>query len=118
MTKVAPNPSPFDLNISTRSVTNQNFTERGYKENEINKLKRQESELLDEMKSEGRCGKNCIWISYCIFAGAFNGIGAFIYASKYAQYGLVGVGVLGPVTFFSMLSWKIGRELSYRIKAG
>ena len=42
---------------------------------------------------------NCYWVTCGIGAGFCMGTGAFIYASKYAKYGLVGTGVLGPGIF-------------------
>ena len=54
-------------------------------EDELAELKRQETDLLVEIKFEGRCGKNCPWITYCVVAGCFMGTGSFIYASNYVQ---------------------------------
>ena len=44
------------------------------------------------------------------------GSGAFIYASKYSEYGLVGTGVLGPGAFLMYLAIKVAREVNFEAK--
>ena len=69
-------------------------------------LKSQESALLDQIKSEGRCGKDI-----SLAGGCCMGTGAFIYASNYAEYGLVGSGLLGPIPFVTTSIARISRAL-------
>jgi len=73
---------------------------------------------MDTIKSEGRCGKDIGWILCCIGAGFSMGTGAFIYASNYAEYGLFGAGVLGPIPFLTTSLAKIIREVHFRCKTG
>lgn len=64
----------------------------------------------------GGLGKNCVWITSCLFAGFFMGTGAFLYAANYSEYGLSGTGILGPGATIMFLLVKIFRELKHYYK--
>jgi len=72
--------------------------------------------MMEEMQSQGACGKNCGWIACCLAAGFMMGTGAFLFASKYSEYGLAGSGVLGPGAGVAFLLVKIIREVVYWCK--
>ena len=46
------------------------------------------------------------------------GTGAFIYASKYSEQGLLGTAVLGPMTFVVYTFVKLVREVSFKCRTG
>lgn len=73
---------------------------------------------MEEIKTQGVCGRNCFWISCATIGGLFMGTGNFLYASNYAKYGLVGVTILGPSSFISGMIIKISREVYFRHKHG
>ena len=52
-------------------------------------------------------GPNCYWVSCGILAGFCMGTGAFVYAPKYARYGLPGAGILGPGIVVIFAIWRI-----------
>ena len=81
-------------------------------------LRKQETAIMDDMKAQGACGKNCGWIACCLAAGFMMGTGAFLYAANYSDYGLDGSGVLGPGAFIVFLLMKVVRELIFRKKTG
>lgn len=59
---------------------------------------------------------NLYWITSALFAGAFLGLGNFVYASNFSKFGLKGLGVLGPGTLTVFTFVKILREYLYYYK--
>ena len=55
------------------------------------------------MKAEGFFGKNCYWVTFALLAGITMGIGAFIFATNYAELGIMGAGLTGPGVFIIFL---------------
>ena len=70
------------------------------------------------MKSGGVCGKNCYWISVSLLAGACMGTGAFIFASSFSEYGMIGTGILAPGPFFFCLIIRLFQEIRFRRRTG
>lgn len=81
-------------------------------------LTEQAEEVEEELKAEGKCGKNCHWICTSIMASFGIGCGSYFYASRYAEYGLSAVAILGPGTTALFVSIKIARVLHHRITQG
>ena len=81
-------------------------------------LTEQAEELEEEIKAEGKCGKNCHWITTSIISGLCIGCGSYFYASRYVQYGFSAAAILGPgtVTVFSLI--KLARVLHHRHTQG
>ena len=46
------------------------------------------------------------------------GTGAFVFATRYSQYGLAGTGILGPPIFVIYTLWTLALAVSYRCKHG
>ena len=81
-------------------------------------LKKEEKALLNDIKSEGACGKNIGWILCSAAGGICMGTGAFIYASNYSEYGFAGLALLGPIPIITTSVVKISREVYFRCKTG
>ena len=84
-------------------------------------MSRKDSEiqrLTSENKKGGMCGKHCGWITISAMGGVCMGTGAFIYASNFAEYGILATGILGPVPFIYCLIIRIVCEVKYRYKTG
>ena len=86
----------------------------------VNELKSQKSfreqadELEKSLKEEGACGKNCHWITAATLAGVCLGSASFIYASNFAELGVMATGLLGPGAFAVFLPVKVIREAKHR----
>ena len=61
---------------------------------------------------------NLYWITCALTAGAFMGLGNFIYASNFSRFGLKGLGVMGPGVLSTFLIVKLAREYHYFKKQG
>ena len=76
------------------------------------------AKLQNELSSGGVCGKNCYWISAALMAGACMGTGAFIFASNFSDYGIIGTGILAPGPFIMCLATRTYKEISYKRRTG
>ena len=72
----------------------------------------------EEKKPTSSVFKNLYWVSCAVGAGMCMGSGSFIYANNFAQYGLVGNGVLGPGAWVIFVIIKLTAEVRYRLKHG
>ena len=85
------------------------------------KLSRKDTEILrltTENKKGGVCGKHCGWITIATMGGACMGTGAFIYASNFAEYGILATGILGPVPFIYCLIIRSVLEIKFYRRTG
>ena len=51
-------------------------------------------------------------------AGACMGTGAFIFASNFSDYGIIGTGILAPGPFIMCLATRTYKEISYKRRSG
>lgn len=70
------------------------------------------------MNSGGACGKNCEWISFSLLAGACMGTGAFVFASRFSDLGILGTGLLAPGPIIYCLVLRLFKECKYKRKNG
>ena len=61
---------------------------------------------------------NCKWVSCATAAGACMGTGAFIYATNFGKYGVLGPGCMAPGTLVVLLTIEAMIEGVYRCKHG